>query len=640
MEYLNLRQVRVAEESFWGKRIRQVKEVVIPHQWRALNDEIPGAPKSHAIENFRVALGLTLGDFYGFVFQDSDVAKWLEAASYCLMHYPDPELEHTVSAVVDLIARVQQPDGYCNTYFTIKDPGGRWTNLRDNHELYCAGHLIEAAVAHYEATGEDRLLEVARRLADHIDARFGEGPGKERGYPGHPEIELALVKLYRATGEKRYLHLAAFFVNERGKKPLYFELEAKRRNEEKPAWPFWTPEYCQAHLPVREQREALGHAVRAMYLYSAMADLAQELPDPSLFSACRSLWESVTKRRMYVTGGIGSSAEGEAFTFDYDLPPDRAYTETCASIGLVFWAHRMLRLEPDRDYADVMERALYNGVLSGMSCDGTAYFYVNPLEVWPEAVGKRWDVRHVLFTRQPWFPCACCPPNIARLIASLPRYLYSQDGDTLYVHLFAESKAETSLGGTKVTLLQRTQYPWEGEVVIEVVPEEPLAFALGVRIPGWCRNPELEVAGESMDLSALERGYAVVRRVWQRKDTVRLRLPMPVERVRADSRVRAAAGKVALQRGPVVFCLEEVDNGPNLSEVVLPEGAQLSSVFVPDLLSGVVVLRGMAQRRRVVPSGLYGFVEPENIPISLQAIPYYAWGNRGAGEMMVWVQEG
>ncbi|MGQ9622056.1 MAG: glycoside hydrolase family 127 protein [Candidatus Caldatribacteriaceae bacterium] len=640
MEYLSLRQVRIAEESFWGKRIRQVKEVVIPHQWKALNDDLPGAPKSHALENFRIAAGLSSGDFYGFVFQDSDVAKWLEAASYCLVYYPDPELARTVNTVIDLIAKVQDPDGYCNTYFTIKDPGGRWMNLRDNHELYSAGHLIEAAVAHYEATGEEKLLEVARRLADHIDARFGEEPGKLRGYPGHPEIELALVRLYRTTGEKRYLHLAAFFVNERGKKPLYFELEAKKRNEEKPTWPFWTPEYCQAHLPVREQKEAVGHAVRAMYLYSAMADLAWELPDPSLFAACRDIWESVTKRLMYVTGGIGSSAEGEAFTFDYDLPPERAYAETCASIGLIFWAHRMLHLEPNRDYADVMERALYNGFLSGMSCDGTSYFYVNPLEVWPEAVKKRWDLRHVLFVRQPWFPCACCPPNIARLIASLPRYLYSQDKDTLYVHLFAESKAETVIGNTKVTLFQRTHYPWEEEVVIEVVPEKPLSFALCLRIPGWCREPELEVAGEKMDLSCLEKGYAVVQRVWQKGDAVRLRLPMPIERVRADSRVCAAAGRVALQRGPVVFCLEEVDNGPNLSEIVLPEGTSLSSVFVPDLLGGVVVLRGEAQRRKIVSSSLYWFVKPESIPVPLQAISYYAWGNRGIGEMTVWIREG
>ncbi len=315
-ECLGLQEVRVSEGSFWGKRIHRVGEVILPYQWKALNDEVPRAPKSHAFENFRIAAGLASGNFYGFVFQDSDIAKWLEAASYSLWQYPNPELERIVDEVIDVVARAQQEDGYLNTYFTIKEPQGRWKNLRDNHELYCAGHFIEAGVAHYRATGKGKLLDVVRHLADHIETRFGEGLGKRRGYPGHPEIELALVKLYRVTGERKYLRLAEFFVNERGREPLYFTLEARERGEEKPSWPFWTPEYCQAHLPVREQREAVGHVVRALYLYSAMADLALELDDSSLFEACKALWESTTKRRMYVTGGVGSSSWGESFTFD------------------------------------------------------------------------------------------------------------------------------------------------------------------------------------------------------------------------------------------------------------------------------------------------------------------------------------
>ncbi|NSW77366.1 MAG: glycoside hydrolase family 127 protein, partial [Candidatus Atribacteria bacterium] len=593
MKYLGLREVRVSQESFWGKRIRQVREVVLPYQWEVLNDRVPGAPKSHAFENFRIAAGLASGEFYGFVFQDSDIAKWLEAASYSLLQHSSPELEKIIDEVINVIAKVQQKDGYLNTYFTIKEPQGRWRNLRDNHELYCAGHFIEAGVAHYLATGRKELLGIVQRLADHIEAHFGEGPGKRRGYPGHPEVELALVKLYRVTGDLKYLHLAEFFINERGREPLYFTVEAQERGEEKPSWPFWTPEYCQAHRPVREQNEAVGHAVRAMYLYSAMADLALELGDPSLLEACKTLWNSVTRRRMYVTGGVGSSSWGEAFTFDYDLPPDRTYTETCASIGLVFWAHRMLLLERNRVYADIMERALYNGILSGISLDGTRYFYVNPLEVFPEAVRKRHDLQHVVLSRQPWFACACCPPNIARLFASLPGYIASKNDQGISVHLFVAGTMETLLRGKRVSLAQKTDYPWGERILFEIYPEEPFEFTLAIRIPGWCENPQLSVNGEETPLNHLAcLGYAEVRRLWQKGDRVELTLPMPVVRVRANPEVRDVAGQVALQRGPIVFCLEEVDNGPNLAQVVLPEEAELKADFLPDLLGGVMTLSG------------------------------------------------
>lgn len=641
MKYLDFREVRISQESFWGKRIHQVGEVVLPYQWKVLNDRIPGAPKSHAFENFRVAAGLASGEFYGFVFQDSDIAKWLEAASYSLLQNSNPELERTVGEVIDVIARAQHKDGYLNTYFTIKEPQDRWRNLRDNHELYCAGHLIEAGVAHYLATGREKLLRIVQRLADHIEARFGEGPGKRRGYPGHPEIELALVKLYRATGDLKYLHLAEFFINERGREPLYFTVEAQERGEEKPSWPFWTPEYCQAHRPVREQKEAVGHAVRAVYLYSAMADLALELGDPSLLEACKTLWNSVTKRRMYVTGGVGSSSWGEAFTFDYDLPPDRTYTETCASIGLVFWAHRMLLLERNRVYADIMERALYNGILSGISLDGTRYFYVNPLEVFPEAVRKRHDLQHVVLSRQPWFACACCPPNIARLFASLPGYIASKNDQGISVHLFVAGTMGTLLQGKRVSLMQETDYPWGERILFEIYPEEPFEFALAIRIPGWCENPQLSVNGEETPLNHLAcLGYAEVRRLWQKGDRVELTLPMPVVRVRANPEVRDVAGKVALQRGPVVFCLEEVDNGPNLAQIVLPEEAELKADFLPDLLGGMMTLSGEGFRETSSSGELYSSARPRREKIPLRAIPYYAWGNRGLGEMTLWIREG
>lgn len=641
IEPLRLKEVKIRPDSFWGKRVRQVKEIIIPYQWEALNDRIPGAPLSHAVENFRIAAGESKGEFHGWVFQDSDVAKWLEAVSYCLMQQPDPKLEKLADAVIDIIVRAQQPDGYLNTHFTIKEPQNRWTNLRDNHEMYCAGHMIEAGVAYYEATGKRKFLNAVCRLADHIDSLFGPEPGKKRGYPGHPEIELALVKLYRVTGEQRYLKLSKFFVDERGRKPLYFELEAQERGEDKPRWPLWTPSYCQAHLPVREQTEAVGHAVRAMYLYSGMADLALETGDETLLAACKRLWENVTGRRMYITGGLGSSAEGEAFTFDYDLPNDTAYAETCASIGLVFWAHRMLRLEVDHKYSDIMERALYNGVLSGISLDGTKYFYTNPLEVWPEAC-KRYDQRHIQTVRQPWFNCACCPPNLARLLASLCQYAYSRDARTIYVHLFMASEAEVEIAGGRVTLVQETEYPWKEGVEICIRAERPLEFTLAIRIPGWCRAPGLKLNGEEQEITALiEQGYARISRTWHDGDKIELLLPMPVERIRAHPDVRAAAGRVALCRGPIVYCLEEVDNGPNLAQLVLPKEAELSVEFNDRTLDGVTIIRGIGLRSDSASwrGSLYSPAECERRETPIKAVPYYAWGNREPGEMLVWIRE-
>lgn len=635
VEPLGLKKVRIRKDSFWGERIRLIKEVVIPYQWNVLNDKMPGTPLSHAMENFRIAAGESRGEFHGWVFQDSDVAKWLEAVSYCLMQQPDPELERLADRVIDIIARAQQPDGYLNTYFTIKEPQKRWTNLRDNHEMYCAGHMIEAGVAYYEATGKRKLLEAVSRLADHIDSLFGPEPGKRRGYPGHPEIELALIKLYRATGEQRYLKLAKFFIDERGQEPNYFDIEAKARGDDKE----YDKRYSQAHLPVREQKEAVGHAVRAMYLYSGMADLAFETSDEALLEACKRLWESVTERRMYITGGIGSSAEGEAFTFDYDLPNDRAYAETCASIGLVFWAHRMLRLEVDRKYADVMERTLYNGVLSGISLDGTKYLYTNPLEVWPPAC-KRYDMRHIISVRQPWFSCACCPPNLARLLASLGQYAYSRDERTVYVHLFIDSQAEVDRAGGRVTIVQETAYPWEGDINIRIRTERPQEFALAIRIPGWCKHPELKINGQDQEITALK-GYAWINRTWRDNDKVEILLPMPVERVRAHPNVRAAAGKVAICRGPLVYCLEEVDNGPNLTQIVLPKTANLMVKFDDRLLGGVAVVHGVGLRSDSASWGdaLYNSAECEKREAPIKAVPYYTWGNREPGEMLVWIRE-
>ena len=460
-------------------RAAVVREKMIPYQWKALNDLLPDGEPSHAIENLRIAAGEKTGEFKGMVFQDSDVAKWLEAVAYSLATHPDPQLEATADEVIDLVTRAQQPDGYLNSYYTIVDPENRWTNLAENHELYCAGHFIEAAVAYYEATGKDKLLQVVCKLVEHIDSIFGPEEGKKKGYPGHEEIELALIRLYRVTRDERHLRLAQFFVEERGKQPNYFEEEARARGPQRsPNWGLFGLDYNQAHLQVREQTTVEGHAVRAMYLFSAVADLAQETGDPQLLQVSKTLWDNMVSRRMYITGGIGSQAHGEGFTIDYDLPSSRAYAETCAAIGLFFWGHRLLQLEPDNRYADEMERALYNGILSGMSWEGDRFFYVNPLEVDPAVCRARHDHRHVKATRQGWFACACCPPNLARLLTSLHHYIYSCGPQGLFVHFFADSAVEFPAAGKKVGLRQTTDYPWDGRVQLDLDLEGEAPFSL------------------------------------------------------------------------------------------------------------------------------------------------------------------
>ncbi len=536
-----------------------------------------------------------------------------------------------------MIEAAQQPDGYLNIHFTVVNPEGRWTNLRDLHELYCAGHLMEAAVAYYEGTGKRKLLDVMCRYADYIGTVFGPRKGQKRGYPGHEEIELALVKLYRATGEERYLALSKFFVDERGRKPHYYDREAVARGDDPKA--YWASgyDYCQAHLPVREQTTVEGHSVRAMYLYSGMADVGAETGDRKLLAACRRLWRNMTERRMYVTGGIGSTHQGERFTVDYDLPNETAYAETCAAIGLVFWAHRMLQVERHGRYADAMERALYNGVASGISLDGRRFFYANPLAVRPATFGGRGD--HVTATRQDWFGCACCPPNIARLMASLPQYVYSQGRREAYVHLYAQGSGRFEMGGVPVAVSQRTRYPWHGKVTLAVRTKEPTEFTLSLRIPGWCRKAALTVNGKAVRLSGvMKKGYAHLKRVWKRGDRAVLDLPMPVERVRSHPKVQANVGRVALQRGPIVYCLEETDNGTNLDAVALPRGAKLTARFDPKLLGGVTVITGKGRRETGGPA-LYTSDAPAAKPVALRAVPYCTWANRRPGEMLVWIRE-
>lgn len=639
-------QTVTIQDDFWGGYIRLVQNVVIPYQYEALHDRALGAEPSHAIANFEIAAGRKTGEFYGWVFQDSDVAKWLEAVGYSLSITRDPELERQADEVIDLVGEAQQEDGYLNTYFTIKEPGKRWTNLNDCHELYCAGHFIEAAVSYYEATGKRKLLDIMCRMVDHIDSVFGPEEGKMQGYDGHQEIELALVKLYRLTGEERYLKLSSFFINERGQQPNFLKEQWDNLGKIN----FFTGrkedldlKYYQSHLPVREQKVAVGHAVRAVYMYTAMADLAAITGDESLREACERLWNNITNKQMYITGGIGSTHRGEAFTFDYDLPNDSVYAETCASIGLIFFAQRMLRISPDARYADVMERALYNNVLGSMAQDGKHYFYVNPLEVWPQACSCNPEKHHVKSERQGWFGCACCPPNVARLLTSLNQYIYTVHGDTLYTNLYIGSELRTKLGGTDVAIQQQSTYPWKGIVSMKINPKEEAEFGIALRIPSWSLGMEIRVNGEALNTAEnIEQGYLVIRRMWRAGDIIEVNDPMEAHRIYAHPNLRADAQKVTIQRGPLVYCLESIDNGEPLSSISLKEDGELTAAFDETLLGGAVVVEadGLRVDQESWSGGLYSREKAPLQSVKVKAVPYYLWGNRGSGEMKVWIPEG
>lgn len=621
-------QVRV--EGFFGPRIDVVAETTV----RTLFDRCIAAGMLDQVDPARPNPGLrqpfldSSPTVTTQMFWDCDLAKSVEAAAYALFRRPDPEMEARIDAVVDAYARLQAPDGYLNSWYLRMEPEKRWTNLRDCHELYDAGHLMEASVAYYHATGKRRFLDIMARYADHIAAVFGPDAGRKRGYCGHPEIELALVRLARATGEQRYLDLARYFVDERGRQPSYYDAEAVARGDDPGRYHFRTYEYCQAHEPVRDQRRVVGHAVRATYLYSGMADVSTEFGDESLKPALDALWSHLTEKNLYVTGGFGPSALNEGLTFDYDLPNETGYAETCAAVALVFWASRMLGLGPDRRYGDVMERALYNGALSGLSVDGTRFFYENPLE--SRGGHHRWT----------WHRCPCCPPNIARLVASVGSYMYGEAEDEIAVHLYCESVADLEVAGGKVRIAQDTRYPFEGRIGLAVDPEAPAAFTLSLRLPGWAPGARLAVNGEAADIDALlQDGYVRLKRLWQKGDRVELDLDMPVATVHAHPRIGADQGRVALMRGPLVYCLEGADNGAFLNSVVLAEGAAFRCEAV-DELGGIVAIEADGFREAADDAApLYATRPPDRRPAKLRAVPYYAWDNREPGEMLVWLRQ-
>jgi DUF1680 family protein len=574
-------------DAFWAPRQETSREESLPHNFA-------WCEQTGRIANFARAGKLEAGKFQGIYFNDSDVYKVLEGASYSLAAHPDSVLEKTVDGVIAKIAAAQQPDGYLNTYYTLAEPGKRWTNLATMHELYCAGHLIEAAVAHYRATGKRSLLDVAVKFADCIDNTFG--PTKRHGLCGHEEIELALVKLYQTTGQQKYLDLARFFLEMRGNK-------AARGGES------WGDQF-QDSIPVREQSEIVGHAVRAMYLYAGVADVAAFTGDQPWIDAIGRLWRDVTQRKMYVTGGIGAQAKSESFGAAYELPNEAAYCETCAAIGVALWAHRLNLMHGDAQYADVLERAVYNGILSGVGLDGKHFFYVNPLAS---------DGKH---HRQPFFDCACCPSNVVRFLPSLPGYVYAVGKDGIFVNLYVAGTAKVVADGKTVAMTQETAYPWDGRVKLTVAPEKPGEFTVALRIPGWCEGAKLAVGGKPVDAVADQRGYVKLRRSWQAGDVVDLELPMPVRRIEAHPKVQADVGRVALSRGPLVYCLEAVDNGESVGDIVLPAEPEFKTEHRADLLGGVTVITGQAKDGR-----------------KITAVPYYAWDHRSPGGMAVWVEQ-
>ncbi len=662
-------------DSFWHDEVQKtVRREVIPYQWRALNDQVEGAAPSFCIHNFRAAARQmecrrqpgfqepaytfrgfeTLPEdpahpdpdrFYGFVFQDSDFHKWVEAAAYSLMNFPDPDFEDVVDEAIDLVCAAQHESGYLDTYYILNGMDQAFTNLKDHHELYILGHLAEAAVAYYEATGKDKLLRAACRFADCVDARFGPEPDKAQGYPGHEIAEMALARLYEATGEERYLRLARYFVDQRGQSPHYFLQEDRDRaaREGRPVPPedLAPYAYCQAHQPVRQQNEAVGHAVRAGYLYAGMADVARLTEDEELLAACERLWNSVVREKLYITGGVGGTVHGEAFSYPFDLPNDSAYSETCAAIALCFFARRMLEIAPKGEYGDVMERALYNTVLSGMALDGKSFFYVNPLEVVPAACRADQRLGHVQPVRQPWFGCACCPPNIARIVGSVVGYAFTENDATLFTHLYIGAELTKKVGGASVRLSLKSQLPWEGEAQMTVHTAAPVRCTLAFRIPGWCKEPCF--TGPAGMEPVQKDGYIYFTGDWQEGDQVTIHLPMEVRLNAANPRVREDLGQVAVTRGPLCYCLEQADNGENLHLCRVNAAALDQAAWEPITIGGqamrAVTLPGFRQELPPEGTALYGdYVPAQERPVELKFIPYYAWANRGEGEMRVWVR--
>jgi len=613
-EYARLRPVSLRavslKDSFWAPRLNKLRKVTLPSQYQQLEE-------TSRIDNFRRAAGGRDQPFEGWFFNDSDVYKWVEAVAWMLATHDDSDLKGMLEEVISAIEAAQNENGYLNTYFTFEQATEHWTNLEDMHELYCAGHLIQAAIAHYRSTDEDRLLAVAMKFANHICEIFGpEDMSKRPGTGGHPEIEMALVELARTTGERKYLDQAVFFLDMRGRGHLGGEA------------------YNQDHHPFRDLIRMEGHAVRAVYLNAGATDLYAERGEEALWETLERLWVNMTARQMYISGGVGSRYEGESFGEDYELPNKNAYAETCAAIANVMWNWRMLLVTGEARFADVLENAMYNAVLVGLGLGGKSYFYRNPL-------ADEGDHQ-----RQAWYQCACCPPNIARMLASLPGYFYSISKEGIWVHLYAEGSAALELlDGRKVELHQRSGYPWDGVIEVEVQGEGE--WGLFMRVPAWSEAEwSVAVNGGSISKVEKEKGDLRIQRSWNRGDEVRLELPMSVRMMESHPKVSENAGRVALMRGPLLYCLEGVDHpGVDLDEILLPSDTIFTTAFHPELLNGVVTIQAQGTTRpkgRVWDDQLYRPVASlsKDQTVEMTAVPYYAWGNRDAGQMQVWIQRG
>lgn len=583
IEQIDFSHVKI-NDNFWSPRLSKHVSATLP----VCIDQIDN--QTGRIRNFENA-AKGEGEHSGIFFDDSDVYKALEGMAYSLINNPDPELEKKADEWIDKFAAAQQPDGYINTFYTLTGLDKRWTNM-DKHEMYCAGHMIEAGVAYYQATGKRKLLDVCIRMADHMMSQFG--PGKRHWVPGHEEIELALVKLYQTTQEQKYLDFAYWLLEERGHGHGTMGDEGK-----------WNPVYYQDIVPVRQLTDISGHAVRCMYLYCGMADVAALKNDTGYIAAMDRLWDDVVHRNMYITGGIGSSRDNEGFTEDYDLPNLDAYCETCASVGMVLWNQRMNQLTGDSKYIDVLERSLYNGALAGISLGGDRFFYVNPLE-------SKGD-HH----RQEWYGCACCPSQLSRFLPSIGNYIYASSDDALWVNLYIGNTGQIRIGETDILLTQETDYPWDGSVKLTISTSQPLEKEIRLRIPNWCKTYDLSINGKRINVPK-EKGYAVIKD-WKSQDVIALDMDMPVEIVAADPHVKENFGKRAIQRGPLVYCMEEIDNPEYFDQIQLSPSTTFQTAFVSDILNGIKTIKtnGRAQ--------------------SATFIPYYAWDNRKAGKMRVWI---
>jgi uncharacterized protein len=618
-------------EGFWGAKQRLVGQTTLFHIFNQMEHQ--GQLDALRLDQRMHRGRQEANSWYwgGSIFWDSDVAKWLEAASAYLQWCADDKLEALVDGTIQLLANAQQSDGYLNSHILTWRPRHRFKNLRDLHELYCAGHLIEAGVAHRRATGKETLLNIVTRFADYLAKVFGPGSGQLPGYCGHPEIELALIRLYRLTGEERYLNLSRFFVEQRGKKPPYFDHEAVERLDAvpfRPNHPISPYAYMQAHEPLRQQQEVVGHAVRAMYLYSAAADLAYELKDDELAGVCKNLWQDLCRSKLYLTGGLGSAAENEGFTKDYDLPNLESYAETCAAIAFLQWAHRMVHLDLDSRYADMMERSLYNGVLSGLGINGKSFFYHNPLAS---------DGTHHRVV-WPWW-CPCCPANLARLILSLSGYLYSTSPKAIAIHHYVSSEARFPVDGQEARFTTKSNFPFEGDASIRFQETPGATFDVIVRVPGWAGSHHFAVNGEEVT-PPIVNGYATISRAWRPGDEIVARFQMPVRAHYSHYEVVGNRGRVAISRGPLIFCAEAADNGDKLDQFAINPTLAAEIIKEDRELGEIVSLSVSGSKEEQKDASLYSLSIPPTKPCAIKMIPYYLWDNRAPGEMLVWLRGG